>query len=269
MTTAIIPRTFNDVVIHQRADGYWNATAMCQANRKQWSHYLANQSTREYLDALSGSLGIPRDRLVCTITTGANELRGTWVHRRVALHLAQWCDARFAVLVTGWVEELLTTGRVELVPSAPPAPILQPYIARVAQLREVRRQVPKGHWCIFVEAADLLIDAEHVFTAAGLGMGEYDLLDGSVGLRWAEFRADKPWAGERVHYAHAFPPNDPRGVRQAWAYPMAELAAFREWLHEVYLPCFFPTYLTRKYGPAKLLAARPAFHRLGLSFGQN
>jgi KilA-N domain len=109
-----ITREFNNVTIIQREDGYWNATAMCKANGKEWSNYRLTDGANAYADALSRSLGIPRDLLIQQNMTGPNHLRGTWVHQRIAIHLAQWCNPRFAVMVTGWVEELLTKGRVEL-----------------------------------------------------------------------------------------------------------------------------------------------------------
>ncbi len=33
-----------------------------------------------------------------------------WGNCTLAIHLAQWCSAKFAVSVSGWIEELLTTG---------------------------------------------------------------------------------------------------------------------------------------------------------------
>jgi hypothetical protein len=205
-------------------------------------------------------MGIPIDRLVRIVMTGPNDGRGTWVHRRLAMHLAQWCNARFAVLVVGWVEELLTQGRVELRPAT--APTLQPYTRRVMRLPEVRQGVPQGHWSVFTEAADLLVWAEQIFLPAGLDVEQYDLLDGSVGKRWSQYRNEKEWAGTRIEYPHPFP--DVRGTRMAWAYPMDELAYFRQWLHGEYIPVFLPDYLQRKYGPQRLLQAAPALRRLGL-----
>jgi hypothetical protein len=113
----IIPREYAGTTIHQRSDGYWNATAMCRATGKLWADYWRNQSTQEFTAELSGSMGIPIDQLIQSIVTGPNEQRGTWVHRRVAIDLARWCSPQFAVLVNGWIEELLTTGRVELTPA--------------------------------------------------------------------------------------------------------------------------------------------------------
>lgn len=45
--------------------------------------------------------------------------QGTWAHRLVAIHLARWCSSRFSIQVSRWVEELLTTGRVQLAPQQP------------------------------------------------------------------------------------------------------------------------------------------------------
>jgi len=41
-------------VIYQRpADGYINATAMCQAASKQWGHYNEARATREFVAELA------------------------------------------------------------------------------------------------------------------------------------------------------------------------------------------------------------------------
>lgn len=65
---ALVPHTYQGAVISQReADGYINATAMCKAAGKDWSHYKANATTKEFLEALRGSLGIPGDLIVQSI----------------------------------------------------------------------------------------------------------------------------------------------------------------------------------------------------------
>lgn len=150
-------------------------------------------------------------------------------------------------------------------PNVPFAPTLAPYTARVMSGLKVRRAVPAGHWCVFTEAADVLIAAEPIFGEAGLKMDELDLLDGSIGAMWKTFRADQPWAGERVQYRYEFPENDHRGVVYPWSYPMAELPHFRTWLWGVYCPAHFPNYLRRKYGEAAIAKALPAFAKAGLT----
>ena len=62
------------------------------------------------MEELERSLQICRDPLTIQITGGPNEGRGTWVHPDVAIHLAQWCSPKFAVQVSRWVREWMTSG---------------------------------------------------------------------------------------------------------------------------------------------------------------
>jgi hypothetical protein len=99
-------RTWNGVDIQRRpSDGYVNATAMCKAYGKEFSDYRRLDRTIQYTQALSRSLGIPRDLLIQSITTGPNEFRGTWVHPRIAVDLARWLHPEFAVMMDGWFLE--------------------------------------------------------------------------------------------------------------------------------------------------------------------
>jgi len=102
----LVSRAWNGTPISRRtADGYVNATAMCKANSKEWKHYFETDRAHRYLEALEGSVGIPTDRLFTSITTGPNEGRGTWVHPQVAVDLARWISAPFAVWMDGWFLE--------------------------------------------------------------------------------------------------------------------------------------------------------------------
>jgi hypothetical protein len=91
--------------------GYVNATEMCKANGKKMKHYNENKSTKAYHAAFSASAGIPTNQLI--IETGVenvpNELRGTWIHPDLALHLAQWISAEFYVWCNMKLKELMQT----------------------------------------------------------------------------------------------------------------------------------------------------------------
>ena len=103
-------RKWNGHPIQRRqADGYVNATSMCRAGGRRWNHYVTNDRTTDYLQALSGSAGIPADLLVASIGTGPNHLRGTWIHPRLAVDLARWISPQFAVWMDGWFLEQFTT----------------------------------------------------------------------------------------------------------------------------------------------------------------
>lgn len=119
---------FNGISIEQRqTDGFINGTAMCTSNEKDVADWLANKSTLELLNALARRLGQPvhnfKDRnsgdlsatrvsklfpalIVVRRGSPANG-GGTWIHHKLAVQLAQWCNAEFALLVSDWVEAWL------------------------------------------------------------------------------------------------------------------------------------------------------------------
>jgi len=103
----------SSITIPMREDGMINATMLCKAHgKKLLSDYNRNKQTKEYLEELSINMRIPILELFVT-TVGGNH-SGTWVHRKVAIHLAQWLSPSFAVQVSNWLDELLTTGSVQL-----------------------------------------------------------------------------------------------------------------------------------------------------------
>jgi KilA-N domain len=102
---SLMIREFGTTAIGQRVkDGYTDATAMCQATGKEWTNFRENKSTEDFTQALASNLQIPSSALVQSIRG-----QGTWVHPRIAIHLAMWCSAHIAVQVTGWVEEWYRT----------------------------------------------------------------------------------------------------------------------------------------------------------------
>jgi prophage antirepressor-like protein len=103
----------SSITILMREDGYINATMLCKAHgKKLLGHYNENKQTKAYLEELSINIGIPILELFVTNVGGNHS--GTWVHRKVAIHLAQWLSPSFAVQVSNWLDELLITGKVEI-----------------------------------------------------------------------------------------------------------------------------------------------------------
>ena len=77
-------------------NGFVNATAMCKANNKRWSDYRESDRCQQYLDALAQITEIPVFDLIQS-RRGLDG--GTWVHPQVAVDLARWISAPFAVWV--------------------------------------------------------------------------------------------------------------------------------------------------------------------------
>lgn len=102
---------------------------------------------------------------------------------------------------------------------------------------------PEGHFTVFHKSSPLLI---YVEVEMKMPINTFDLLDGSVGIRWAKYRKGQQWAGQRIPYDHVFP--DHREIQSAWAYSLSELSHFDSWLRTTYMQIHLPTYLRSKYG---------------------
>ena len=112
-------RIWNGTPISRRTtDGYVNATAVCRANGKQWSKYRESERCQTYLDALAETSEI---RMFDLIESRQGQGGGTWVHPQVAVDLARWISAPFAVWMDGWF--LGEINRLAAKPANPQPPI--------------------------------------------------------------------------------------------------------------------------------------------------
>jgi hypothetical protein len=101
---------------------------MCLAHNKDVHYWLIQDSTRRIVFALAKRLGIEikTQKNGDSVTARLSDLfpsllivrrgspsngGGTWIHYKLAVNLAQWCNEDFALLVSDWVEEWLTTGK--------------------------------------------------------------------------------------------------------------------------------------------------------------
>lgn len=85
------------------SDGYVNATRLCQSVGKQWKHYNENKSTKSFFRALSYDLASSEPLIQYAKKCPTHE-RHTWVHPRIATHLACWISSEFTAKLTGWIE---------------------------------------------------------------------------------------------------------------------------------------------------------------------
>ena len=115
---ALVSRSWNGTPISRRtSDGYVNATAMCKANGKQWSKYRESDRCQTYLDALAETSEI---RMFDLIQSRQGQGGGTWVHPQVAVDLARWISAPFAVWMDGWFLESIQQAQPTPVETTPP-----------------------------------------------------------------------------------------------------------------------------------------------------
>lgn len=98
-------RSYDGTPISRRTtDGYVNATAMCKAGDKRWTKYRESDRANEYLEALSTEVRISVFALIDS-KRGGLDGGETWVHPQVAVDLARWISAPFAVWMDGWFLE--------------------------------------------------------------------------------------------------------------------------------------------------------------------
>lgn len=149
-------------------------------------------------------------------------MQGTWVHPQVAIHLAQWLSADFAVRVSRWVFDWMSGG-------AAPKPPVMPYHLR----RYVANQanVPVGHFSILSELTMALIGP---MESMGYTLPEHMVPDISHGLMFCKWLRSKGVDTDALpKYWHVY--EDGRRV-QAKAYPESLLAEWRRHFREEWMP---------------------------------
>lgn len=125
-------RLVNTVEVAQRTDnGFINGTAMCRANDKKIVSWFRTKDTLEFFIALAEDLGMETKgaNLHLSNTAGLSAKKyaeffpglviaksgspdnggGTWLHYDAAVQLGQWCNKRFAIQVSRWVREWIST----------------------------------------------------------------------------------------------------------------------------------------------------------------
>lgn len=236
----LINHEANGSVIHQRSsDGYVNATQLCQVAKRRWHNYASSEATGNFLRALAARTGIRRYELIEEVPD-RNGAKSIWVHPKVALHLAQWLSADFAVQVTEWVYSWLDGANVGQHRQAE-----LPYHIR----RHVDNQhkIPPTHFSILQELSLTLLGP---LECHGYSLPEKLVPDISQGRMFCEFLRKQKLADPDAlpTYRHSFP--DGREV-DAKLYPVEVLGAFRKFVAEVWMPLRAEAYF-RQRDPAAI-----------------
>lgn len=112
-------------------------------------------------------------------------------------------------------------------------------------LSEPTLRVPRGYWSVFDKSHSIMLLIEkHVGS-----VNKYDLVDGSIGIRWSAYRKTQSWVTPSAQYAHEY--DDNRGTQMCCCYQNSEAAYFDDWLKYVYKPNFMFEYLHNKYTKEK------------------
>lgn len=92
-----------------------NLTKIAKYFNKNIGHWLANQSTKDFLEALQEN-ETDIGKTITVIQSGL-EQQGTWGNQEVALEFAQWISPKFKVFCIKQLKELFNTGKTSLAPT--------------------------------------------------------------------------------------------------------------------------------------------------------
>ncbi|OJW58770.1 MAG: hypothetical protein BGO60_09140 [Thiobacillus sp. 65-1059] len=220
----LIQHESNGSVIEQRAsDGYINATQLCQVAGKRWHNYVRNETTGHFLRALEAKTRIRVMELIQEVIS-EDGVKSTWVHPKVAIHLAQWLSADFAVQVTEWVYDWVSGGG---------APQMRPSLPYHIERHLLNQgSVPAGYFSILQEMTLTLIAP---LEQAGYTLPEKLVPDISQGRMFCKHLRDVHGIDTNAlpQYMHRY--QDGRVV-PAKLYPEEILGAFRKFLREEWMP---------------------------------
>lgn len=228
----LIPHKVAESVIDQRAaDGYINATAMCQAAGKLMADYNRLTSTKDFLGELAADMGIPISQLIQVLRPGGDGLQGTWVHPQVAIHLAQWVSPKFAVQVSKWVFDWM---------SGKGQPAKLPFHLERHMIN--LHKIPRGYFSALQEMTNFMVGPMEV---NGYRLKEHLMPDISQAKMLCKYlREIMDIDTKRLpKYTHTFP--DGREV-EANLYPDAYLATFRKLMAEKWMPVTAPLYFKQR-----------------------
>ena len=114
----IVTLSYQDMAIHANSEAWFNATEIAALFGKRPIDWLRLPETERYIEALTKHevkrTGNPKVRFSHFVKTkrGGNFLyRGTWLHPKLAIAFARWCDIDFALWCDEQILELMTNGK--------------------------------------------------------------------------------------------------------------------------------------------------------------
>jgi hypothetical protein len=223
----LIQHKASGFIVEQRSDdGYINATQLCQAAGKRWHNYIRNETTGHFLRALATKTRISV-LLLNQEVIDSNGVKSTWVHPKVAIHLAQWLSAEFAVQVSEWIYEWMDTGSVPAASAKLPTHLAR-YLANDGK-------VPPGYFSVLQETGLNLFGPLY---NVGFEIPDGWVPDISVGrLFCAWLRTERNIDTDALPtYKHDYNDKRAKPVVDAKLYPDELLADFRRWFRTIWLP---------------------------------
>ena len=102
---AVISADYQGLAVSFREDGWFNATeAATSFGKPPPAQWLRLPETEAYIAALREILNVGKSHI---IKTRRGKHGGTWLHPKLAVPFARWCDPRFAIWCDMQIDRLL------------------------------------------------------------------------------------------------------------------------------------------------------------------
>lgn len=92
-------------IVVMTSNGYINATKLCKDYNKKLDNWLHNESSKKIIYDLRFGTKI---KPMIKITSGNPDIRGTYVHQTLIVHIAQWVNPIVANKVKLIIEKKIT-----------------------------------------------------------------------------------------------------------------------------------------------------------------
>lgn len=87
--------------------GFFNATAVAKTFGKQPRDWLTATTTQEYIDAIKARTLLEQNQLVIVKNGSPENGGGTWLHPKLGVPFARWCNVDFAVWADEQIEAII------------------------------------------------------------------------------------------------------------------------------------------------------------------
>jgi len=141
MQSNTILKPYDGLNIPFTQDGYLNATVTAAHFGKLPYDYLRLPDTQAYIAQLRDFLVIEKSELIKIQRGSAKNGGGTWLHRKLAVPFARWCDVRFAIWCDHQIELILSGEIAQLPATIATQPRMYFAATRIARNLEFARSV--------------------------------------------------------------------------------------------------------------------------------
>jgi len=112
MSSNTILKPYDGLNIPFTSEGYLNATVTAAHFGKRPIDWMRLPETKAYISQLCDFLTLDKNQLVVSKNGSPENGGGTWLHRKLAVPFARWCDVRFAIWCDHQIEIILSNGQV-------------------------------------------------------------------------------------------------------------------------------------------------------------